>query len=25
VTLGLKYLVEQRVKHQRRGAGDRAE
>ena len=25
VTLGLKYIVEQRVKHQRRGAGDRAE
>jgi sulfate/thiosulfate transport system permease protein len=25
VTLGLKYLVEQRVKHQRRGVGERAE
>ena len=25
VTLGLKYLVEQRVKHQKRAAGDRAE
>ena len=25
VTLGLKYVVEQRVKHQRRGVGDRAE
>jgi len=25
VTLGLKYLVEQRVKHQKRGVGDRAE